>query len=209
MKLIDFGNTRAHVWDEGMIEHMDIDEAVKRFRTQKIYYINVNPHHHDLFSVIAGWHNMDNILRLKGDYPGMGTDRKALCLSHPNGMFVDAGSAVTVDRVIDGVYQGGFIYPGFKAMHRAYVSISSALDTHLDLHIDLETLPRTTQIGVSYGTIAPIVAAIEKLRGDLPLYITGGDGETLSRHFPDAMYDEGLVFEGMVNALQEKVKSKK
>ncbi len=201
MNLIDFGNSRAHVWHDGDIEHMSIDNALRRFRSQKVYYINVNPHNDELLSPIAGWQNMDALLHITGDYPGMGVDRRALCLAYESGLFVDAGSAVTVDKVVDGVYMGGFIYPGLKAMLRAYASISTVLDIDFNQLIDLHALPKTTQNSVSYGTIAPIVSAIEKLRGNQMLYITGGDGEALAKHFPDAVYDEGLVFRGMMNAL--------
>ena len=45
----------------------------------------------------------------------MGVDRRALCLSHENGIFVDAGSAITVDVVEEGRYQGGYIFPGFES----------------------------------------------------------------------------------------------
>jgi type III pantothenate kinase len=201
MILLDAGNTRAHLWQDGQIEHMLLSEAVRRYHAQRVAYINVNPHNDDLLSAIADWENLAPKLHIEGEYEGMGIDRKVLCLSHPEGIFVDAGSAITVDRVTDGVYQGGFIYPGLQAMSKAYTAISPVLDVELNHEVDLHTLPKTTQNSVSYGTIAPIVAAIEKLRGDLPLYITGGDSEILAKHFPDAVHDEGVVFRGMKNGI--------
>jgi len=200
--LIDVGNTRAHVWRDGVIEHMTPDEAVCRYHARRTVYINVNPHHVDLLSAVAGWEDLAPRLHIPGEYDGMGIDRKALCLAHPEGIFVDAGSAITVDRVEKGIYQGGFILPGLQAWRRMYAAISPVLDRELDPDIDLNTLPRSTRGSVSYGTLAPIVAVIEKLRGNLPLYLTGGDGSTLARHLPDAVYDEELVFRGMMNALR-------
>jgi type III pantothenate kinase len=202
MRLIDFGNTRAHVWHAGSVEHMEADEALRRYGSRKIHYINVNKRNHDLLSAISGWYDMGSDLHLDGDYPGMGTDRKALCLARSNGILVDAGSAVTVDKMVGGVYAGGLIYPGFKAMSRAYASVSPILDVPFDSCIDLSKLPRSTPHSVSFGTIAPIVALIEQIREDMPVWITGGDGELIASFVQDAVYDEGLVFEGMMNALR-------
>jgi len=202
MILIDVGNTRAHVWQDGVIGHMTPDEAVRRYHARHAMYINVNPHHADLLSAVASWEDLAPRLHLSGQYDGMGVDRKALCLAHPDGIFIDAGSAITVDRVEGGIYQGGFILPGLHAIRRMYAAISPVLDRELDPAVDLDSLPRSTRGSVSFGTLAPIVAVIERSRGDLPLYLTGGDGPILAKHFPDAVYDEELVFRGMMNALR-------
>ena len=204
MILMDVGNTRAHLWQDGRVEHMMLDEAVRRYHAQRVTYINVNPHNDDLLSAIAGWENLAPRLHIEGEYDGMGIDRKALCLAHSEGIFVDAGSAITVDKVVGGVYRGGFITPGLRAYRRMYAAISPVLDVELDHKVDLHTLPKTTQESVSYGTIAPIIAAIEKLRGDLPLYITGGDGVWLAEHMDNVVYDESLIFRGMRNESKNK-----
>jgi len=201
MILIDAGNTRAHVYRHGQVEHMTVDEAVRRFHAQRAGYINVNSHHIDLLSAIAGWQDLDGQLHLKGDYPGMGVDRRALCLAHNDGIFVDAGSAITVDKVTGSVYQGGFILPGLRACARAYAAISPVLDVPSDEHIDLGILPKETKSSVSFGTMASIVSAIERVRDGLPIYITGGDGMRLAEYFDEAMYDESLVFQGMEKAV--------
>jgi type III pantothenate kinase len=179
--------------------HMGIDEAIARYHARRVGYINVNPHHADALGALASWHDLEPHLHIEGEYDGMGIDRKAVCLSHETGIFVDAGSAITVDRVVDGVYQGGFILPGLKAYARMYASISPVLDTPLDATIALDTLPKSTQGGVSFGTLLSITAAIERVRGEWPLYITGGDGAILARYIDGARYDEGLVFDGMAS----------
>ncbi len=202
MILLDAGNTRAHIRQDGRIEHVRLDEAVRRYHARQVAYINVNPHNDDLLSAVAGWEDLAPRLHIPGEYEGMGVDRKALCLAHPEGIFVDAGSAITVDRVVEGVYRGGFILPGLHACRRMYAGISPVLDQELDHDIDLHTLPRSTRGSVSFGTLAPMVAVIEEFRDDLPLYLTGGDGPILAKHLSDAVYDEGLVFRGMMNALR-------
>ncbi len=197
MILMDVGNTRAHVCRDGQVEHMVVDEAVRRFHAQRIDYINVNPHNRDLLSAIASWRDLDEQLHLEGDYPGMGVDRRALCLAHSEGIFVDAGSAITVDKVVGGVYQGGFILPGLQAYARVYATISPVLDVPRGEKLDLKILPKETKKSVNFGTMASIVSAIERVREDLPIYMTGGDGVVLASYFGDAIYDETLVFQGM------------
>jgi type III pantothenate kinase len=132
----------------------------------------------------------------------MGVDRKALCLSCENGIFVDAGSAITVDVVREGRYEGGFILPGIKAYLQSYRSISPVLDIVLEENVEIDTLPRTTKEQISYGIIASIQSLIQKHRGDEALYFTGGDGAFLSTFFDGASYDETLVFQGMKYALR-------
>lgn len=203
MILIDIGNTRAHVFHNDRVEHMHVDEAVRRFHAQHVGYINVNPHHADLLSAMAGWEDLDAYVHLPGDYSGMGVDRRALCLSHDEGLFIDAGSAITVDKVIDGVYQGGFILPGLKAYSQAYAAISPVLNVPFDQHIDLSALPKETKQSVSFGTMASIVSLIERVRDDLPIYLTGGDGVRLAAYLDKAMVDETLVFQGMEKAVSK------
>jgi type III pantothenate kinase len=117
-------------------------------------------------------------------------------------MFVDAGSAITVDIVQDGSYKGGFILLGLKAMIKAYGSISPALDVTLNKDISLSELPTTTKEQISYGIIASIKSLIDQQREGRPLYFTGGDGRFLSSFFEDVIYDEMLVFNGMKQAIQ-------
>jgi type III pantothenate kinase len=123
-------------------------------------------------------------------------------MSREDGIFVDAGSAITVDVMKNGEYQGGFILPGLKAYLQSYEDISPVLATTLNEKISLDKLPLTTKDGISYGIIASIKALIEKHRTDKTLYFTGGDGLFLHRFFDQAVFDEMLVFEGMKKAIK-------
>jgi type III pantothenate kinase len=200
--LVDVGNTRAHVWHDGVIEHMTIDEAIAHHHARRVHYINVNLHQSDAFSALASWHDLSDVLHIDGEYPGMGIDRKALCLSHKEGIFVDAGSAITVDRVEDGRYAGGFLLPGLEAYRRAFSGISHVLDCPINPAIDIANLAHDTAHGISYGVISSIVLAVEKIRDNLPVYITGGDGARLAEQIEGSVYDEGLIFLGMREAAQ-------
>ncbi len=200
--LADIGNTRIHLYNDKEVVHLLPDDAIEQYGAQRVYYISVNRHLESRLKTETVWENISNRVHIPGEYDTMGVDRRALCLSHDNGVFVDAGSAITVDVMERGIYKGGFIYPGLSAMLESYARISPALETGLDSDISLTELPRTTKGQISYGIIAPIKTLIETLSCGKPLYVTGGDGRTVSGFFANAVYDEMLVFKGMVHALR-------
>ncbi len=203
MLLADIGNTHFHIYDGKNVEHLLYADAIAKYSQEKLCYISVK---HQLSAEIAGiqkWVNISSIVHIEGDYETMGVDRRALCLSHKNGIFVDAGSAITVDVVEEGVYRGGYIFPGLKAMLKSYEEISPSLATGLDTKIDMNHLPLTTKEQISYGIIASIKALIEKHSEGKTLYFTGGDGKLLSGYFENAIYDEMLVFTGLREALKD------
>ena len=200
--LADIGNTHFHLYDGQRVVHLSYDEAIKQYSDTPLKYISVKHTLEERVTQIEGWTNISDKLSIEGAYETMGVDRKALCLSHPEGVFVDAGSAITVDVVERGKYLGGYIFPGIKAMLESYARISPVLESRLDERIDLSKLPTTTKEQISYGIIASIKTLIEKHTQGKQLYITGGDGRLLASFFNDAIYDETLVFKGMLNALQ-------
>jgi len=202
--LVDIGNTYCHIYDGEKVVHLLYDEAIEKYCDTSLYYISVK---HDLehkITQITQWQNISDSISIDGGYETMGVDRKALCLSHKNGVFVDAGSAITVDVVEGGVYVGGFILPGLRAYVQSYRGISSALDVDLDEKIVLDRLPSTTKEQISYGIIASIKVLIDKQTKAKKLYFTGGDGKFLSTFFESAVYDETLVFQGMMKAIKDK-----
>ena len=202
--LADIGNTYFHVYDGAKVEHLLYEDAIGRYQDKVLYYISVNHHLDPQIEKIALWKNISSCFSIEGEYETMGVDRKALCLSQDSGVFVDAGSAITVDVVEKGVYKGGFILPGLKAYVDSYKSISSALDITLNKELKLSRLPTTTKDGISYGIIASIKALIDQQREGKALYFTGGDGKFLSSFFEEVIYDEMLVFNGMKQAIKNK-----
>jgi len=200
--LADIGNTHFHIYDGQKVAHLSYHDAIEQYRNKPLKYISVNSHIERQIGCIKGWENVSSQMVLPGEYDTMGVDRKALCLSYNNGVFVDAGSAITIDVMEDGFYMGGYIFPGIQAMLNTYARISPVLDTTLDTRINLMQLPHTTKEQISYGIIASIKTLIEKHKEKKPLYITGGDGRLLSSLFSDAIYDEALVFKGMMHALR-------
>ena len=202
--LADIGNSYFHIYNGLTVEHLNYDNAIEKYKDTPLKYISVNQKIEAKIGHIKVWENLSPSMAIEGQYDTMGVDRKALCLSHREGVFIDAGSAITVDVVVKGKYVGGFILPGLKAYSNSYKEISPILDVALNRELSLESLPGTTKDGISYGIIASIKALIDKHSDGKKLYFTGGDGEFLSSFFEDAIYDEMLVFNGMQKAIKNK-----
>jgi len=202
--LADIGNSYFHIYNGLTVEHLNYDDAIQKYKDTPLKYISVNQKIEAKIGHIDVWENLSSSMVIEGQYDTMGVDRKALCLSHSEGVLIDAGSAITVDVVAKGKYVGGFILPGLKAYISSYKSISPILDISLNRELLLDSLPGTTKDGISYGIIASIKALIDQHSNDKILYFTGGDGEFLSSFFEDAIYDEMLVFNGMQQAIMNK-----
>jgi len=203
MLLADIGNTNFHIYKNGKISHISLKKAKKRYANKKLLYISVNQKISKKISKIKNWHNISSKIRLNGEYKGMGIDRKALCLYKRDGVFIDAGSAITVDIMRDGIYQGGFILLGLRAYLKAYQDISPILATSLNREISFEVLPKTTKDSISYGIIASIKSIISLHQHSGKLYFTGGDGKFLSTFFDNSYYDEAMVFKGILKAYKQ------
>ncbi len=202
--LADIGNTYFHIYNDRNIEHLNYDDAINKYVHHIIMYISVKHELGEKIEHIENWNNISSSVFIEGEYSTMGVDRKALCLSHDEGIFIDAGSAITVDVVEEGRYKGGFILPGIKAYLGSYKSVSPALDVGLEEKVNLGSLPRTTKEQISYGIIASIKSLIDRHSKAKKLYFTGGDGKFLSTFFEDAVYDETLVFKGMIKTIKDK-----
>ncbi len=201
--LVDIGNTHFHIYDGKSVKHLTHDDAIEQYKEMELYYISVKHQLSFKIKEMKNWIDISSSIKIEGEYETMGVDRKALCLSHKNGVFIDAGSAITVDVVDNGIYMGGYIFPGLNAMLDSYKNISPALEITLNKNILLTELPTTTKDGISYGIIASIKALIDKQTYGKKLYFTGGDGEFLSSLFENSVYDELLVFNGMSRALKD------
>jgi len=202
--LADIGNTRIHIYNGKEVIHLSHEEAIARYRDEKLKYITVKHELKEKLNALKNWEDISALIKIENEYETMGIDRKALCLSHENGIFVSAGSAITVDVVEEGKYVGGFLLPGLRAYIDAYAAISPALATEFNRNISLEALPKDTRDGISFGIIGSIKALIEKYQSNKKLYISGGDGRFLSSYFENVEFDETLIFQGMKNVLKGK-----
>ncbi len=200
MILADIGNTRVHIYEKGKVIHLSYQEAIDRYQNQDVYYISVKSELKEKLEELNRWVNISDRIILKGSYATMGVDRKALCLSKEDGIFISAGSAITVDIMEAGEYQGGFLLLGISQYIKSYSLISPQLTTTLNRKINVNKLPKSTQDGISYGIIGSIQTVIERHQQEKRVYISGGDGEFLSSFLNNAIFDESLIFQGMIKA---------
>ncbi len=199
MLLYDIGNTNIKRYHDGKVRVVND----MPFPKEKFYYICVNSAYHDSLEKMQNAINVEPKIILDSKYKGLGVDRKIVCKALNNAVIIDAGSAITVDIMIEGVHKGGFITLGLQTFEKSFASISDALVFDVDEDIDLSVLPQNTKDALNFATFQSVVGAIEKVRGDMPLVFCGGDGEKLLRFFKDASYHDSLVFEGMKKVIEE------
>ena len=204
MILCDVGNSRMHFLDNGTLLHLDFGEGLKRYKERSVYFICVNEKvRAEIAEEAPGWVELDGTGILKSDYRGLGVDRQAVSLAIYEGVVIDAGSAVTVDVVREGVHKGGWIWPGIASFTRAYAGISPKLAVDIEPDIDLSRLPQDTESAVSFAVLAPVKRLVECYAAELPVTITGGDARFFAPLFPEAVVDELLVFRGMEKMIKE------
>jgi len=202
--LVDIGNRYAHIYDGKSVVNLDYDELFTQYIDKKLYYINVNPKLVDRLSNMISWVNLEPYISLAGVYNGMGIDRQTLLLSRGDGLYIDAGSAITIDLKMGNRFIGGTILPGIWRVKECYSDISSKLSLDTLESVNLDILPNNkTSSSVSYGIIAPIISLIERINKEsLPIYCCGGDGELLTSYL-DAEYNSLMVFDGMKKVIKE------
>jgi type III pantothenate kinase len=198
--LCDVGNTSYHFLDgdvetKELVETFDADTL-----NEDVYYISVNPNADETLSKLDNWHDLRSAIEWEKYYETMGIDRIIACEAIENGLIIDAGSAITVDIVTDGSFEGGFIYPGLDAMLESYRNISSRLDYSLNFELDLDKMPKNSQDAISYGVLRTLYS--EVMRHNKTIYLTGGNAKVLSKIFPDAVVDELLLFKGMKKMME-------
>lgn len=195
MLLCDIGNTSYHFYENDQ----DFKHYIKDFNSQsieeRVYYISVNADVNKLLNECSNWINLEDYIDRKNYYETMGIDRIVALQDVDNAVVVDAGSAITVDLVKKGVFEGGFIYPGIKAMQECYKNISSALDYSFNFELTLDKMAKNSRDAISYGYLKAFVDEIESK--NLPIILTGGDAMEFKKLFPDAKIDSELIFKGM------------
>lgn len=135
---------------------------------------------------------------------------------------IDAGTAITVDAVIDGEHKGGLIVPGIQTMRTSLLQEAANLNPDCHALIDstqdkksLGPLASDTQSAICGGTLYKAAAFVNNVIVDiqsqyinhLDIYLTGGDGALISSllNIPNE-YIEDLVLLGMIN-IKENIKN--
>ena len=204
MTLCDVGNTNASFFENGKITKIKL-ENFKDFKSdEKIYFISVNDEMTGKLQNLPKFVNLEPYFELDTIYEGLGIDRIASCYAIKNGLIIDAGSAITIDVMMNSMHLGGAIIPGISHVLKACEAISPRLKISLNSQVSLDALPQKTADAVSYGVIKPVLLLIESMANGSKIYFTGGDGEFLSRFFADSIYDRMLVFRGMQKLIEQK-----
>lgn len=203
--MCDIGNTHFYFYDplkgSYKIKAEGFDVASIQ---EEVYFISVNAYWEEQLEEEANWINLRSWVDFDKYYESMGIDRIACCEAVDDAIVVDAGSAITVDKIKEGKHLGGYIYPGFNAMAKCFKDISPRLDVSFNFDIDLATMPRNTRDALSYGAIAPLISEIHEHSDTKAVIITGGDAEKLLPFLPDAVIDQELVFKGIRKILEGK-----
>jgi type III pantothenate kinase len=201
MLLCDIGNTSFHFY----YQEKNYKKSVKDFEPssvlEEVFYICVNPQVAKTLEALPNWKNLANHIDMSNYYESMGVDRIVACEAVQNALIIDAGSAITVDIVKNGVFMGGFIYPGVNAMQETYTRVSSRLEYPFNFDLDLQVMPKNSQDAISYGFLKTLHS--EVMRHELDICITGGDAQLFAKIFPLAELDELLIFKGMQKILKK------
>ena len=199
--LCDIGNTSYHFLDSSVSYKKEVDIFDPSTVTQKIYYISVNEKISAKVKKLNNWINLADFVDMQKYYTTMGIDRICAVEAVTNSVIIDAGSAITVDVVRDGHFEGGFIYPGVKAMQKTYKNISPALDYSFNFDLDLDIMPKNSQDAISYGYLKTLYS--EVVSYNMPIILTGGDAKELKKIFKDAHVNENLIFDGMKHIIKK------
>lgn len=195
MLLCDIGNTSYHFLDDEKSYKKSVESFNPRDIQEKVYYISVNSRVNAALEGLSNWIDLSNFIDKTQYYETMGIDRIVAVEAVSSAVIVDAGSAITVDVVKNGLFMGGFITPGLKAMQDTYKRISPALDYEFNVNLNTKALAKNSQDAISYGYLKTLYS--EVLSHNLPIILTGGDSTTLVKLFKDARVNEQLIFDGM------------
>ncbi|MCK9374348.1 MAG: type III pantothenate kinase [Sulfuricurvum sp.] len=197
----DIGNTSVDVYREGKRTKWRVDDFDPASLEGSVHYVSVNGAFNERLQGYSNWHDMREYVRWENYYPTMGMDRIMACEAVDDGVIVDAGSAITVDVVKEGRYQGGFISLGLRAAQEAYARLSPALDVSFNFEVDLTIMAKNTPDALTVGFLAPLIHEIERL--GKPIYVTGGDARRISLFLEGSVVDEALIFKGMKKLIEK------
>lgn len=201
MILCDIGNTTID-WDiHGEYSKQSVENFDPFLYSEVIYYICVNSKLLPYISSLKNWIDVSQCIEWQKYYPTMGIDRIMVCEAIPNGVIVDAGSAITVDMMCHGDYEGGFISLGLRSVQEAYAKLSPALAWSFNFEVDLTIMAKNTPDAITIGYLAPLISKIKSLGS--PIVVTGGDSKVFSSLLDDATIDNHLVFKGMKKLIEK------
>ena len=203
MLLCDIGNTSYHFYDdEGGTDYKKVAAAFDPASVkERVFYINVNAALQPKLDALENWVDLRPYVDWENYYATMGIDRVMACEAVEEGVIVDAGSAITVDIVKNGRFEGGFIYPGLAALRKTYREISPRLESSFNFDMQLDKMPKNTKDAISYGALGLLAKEVRSY--ELPVYLTGGDASALMPLFAAPVHESLLLFSGMKKIIQK------
>lgn len=203
MLLCDIGNTSYHFYDDA--KGIDYKERADTFDpasvTSPVFFINVNAALEPVLGALEKWTDLRQFVAWDRYYETMGIDRVMACEAIHEGVVVDAGSAITVDVVRQGRFEGGFIYPGVAALAETYRRVSPRLAYSFNFDMQLDKMPKNTPDAITYGALGLLAREVRAY--GLPVYLTGGDASALKPLFAQAAVEPLLLFSGMKKIIQK------
>ena len=201
MILCDIGNTSFHFLN-GTHDYKESAELFSPSEMkERVFYISVNQKVNHVLKDLDNWIDIAPFIERKNYYESMGIDRVVACEAIEDGVIVDAGSAITVDIVKNGVFEGGFIYAGVNAMSKTYKNISPALEYSFNFELDLDKMPKNSKDAISYGYLKPFYS--EVLSYKKQIFLTGGNAEMFLSLFNQAKVEKHLLFNGMKKIIKK------
>ncbi len=201
MLLCDIGNSSFHFLDDNKDFKRDVSTFDPSTIKERVYYISVNSHVQSIVENLDNWIDLKYSIDKSYYYETMGIDRIFACEAIDSGIIVDVGSAITVDLVEDGIFQGGFIYPGLLAMNKTYENISPSLAYSFNFELDLDKMPKNSRDAMSYGYLKIFYSEVVSYGKDI--FLTGGDANKFALIFPNAKVDKLLIFNGMKKIMKK------
>lgn len=201
MLLCDIGNTSYHFYEDGRAYKESTLDFNPATLTQKIYYICVNAEVNKKLQKLQNWIDISSFVDKTKYYESMGIDRIFAVEAVAHGVVIDAGSAITVDVIRNGLFEGGYISAGVGAIEQTYKNISSALAYSINFECDFAIMPKNSRDAISYGFLKGLYLEVESHK--LPILLTGGDAQKLKQIFPDAQVNEMLLFEAMQKIIKK------
>jgi type III pantothenate kinase len=163
-----------------------------------IYYISVNSQATEKLLKSQNLSiNLEHYIDFQSDYTNIGIDRVFASYFIDNGIIIDAGSAITIDIKENKRHIGGYILPGLKRLFETYPDISDRLPLINEYNYISDTIPNNTKDAIFYGIFDMIKSFIENLSQNKNIYLTGGDGKTLSNIINNSTYIPNLIFDSM------------
>lgn len=173
------------------------------------------------FDVECTWVEANSSSRIKWNVKNpseIGADRVAnvfaVALEHPNSLVIDVGTAITIDVVKNGDYEGGVIMPGLMMAAYSLFEKTAKLP-QVDLYAPANCVGKDTaeniRIGVVKGTACALNGLIEQIKtiyNEPPkVFLTGGQSKVLEKLVEHDVLDPDLTLKGMFRFWQEKRRS--